>query len=282
MASNKLIFEGNNTKSFALWLKKFAIIASDLLLEINVNDEEFIAKTFVEDRSTVKRSVISFSDAGLKYTGSAVSKTIKCGLMDVTKLMSALNLVNNSDFKLTLVFSEILNANDTKDLVCTNLVINNKTVKFNIDCISLKTFTFLSDEKFRSAIMDEDELEDVECEFQITNAELTTIKKLCNFDKDMKFVTFVKKNNSIYASEKSFDYKLESGVNNSRSEDNFDLKLFKLQLSKVEDDDYMITMKSYRIIFNSLTSDTTIVLATIEGGDDITYYEDNEIIDIPF
>ena len=39
--------------------------------------------------------------------------------MDVTKLMSILNLVNNTDFKITLIFTEILSSNNDKELVCT-------------------------------------------------------------------------------------------------------------------------------------------------------------------
>lgn len=281
MTSKKIIFDSNNSKDFALWLKKFAIIASDLLLEIDIENKCFIAKTFVEDRSTVKRSSLSFENANLHYKGDNINKIIKCGLMDVTKLMSILNLVNNTDFKITLIFTEILSSNNDKELVCTNIVINNKTVKFNIDCMSIRTFTYLSDDKFRSVIMDEDEMEDIVCSFNITTNEMTEIKKLCSFNKDMQFISFSKKNNNIYVTEKSFDYKLET-ILNKNTNDNADIKLFKLQLSKVEDDNYKVTMKNYRIIFESLSGDTIVVLAIIEGGEDITYYEDNNLEDIPF
>lgn len=281
MTSKKIIFDSNNSKDFALWLKKFAIIASDLLLEIDIENKCFIAKTFVEDRSTVKRSSLSFENANLHYKGDNINKIIKCGLMDVTKLMSILNLVNNTDFKITLIFTEILSSNNDKELVCTNIVINNKTVKFNIDCMSIRTFTYLSDDKFRSVIMDEDEMEDIVCSFNITTNEMTEIKKLCSFNKDMQFISFSKKNNNIYVTEKSFDYKLET-ILNKNTDDNADIKLFKLQLSKVEDDNYKVTMKNYRIIFESLSGDTIVVLAIIEGGEDITYYEDNNLEDIPF
>lgn len=281
MTSKKIIFDSNNSKDFALWLKKFAIIASDLLLEIDIKNKCFIAKTFVEDRSTVKRSSLSFENANLHYKGDNINKIIKCGLMDVTKLMSILNLVNNTDFKITLIFTEILSSNNDKELVCTNIVINNKTVKFNIDCMSIRTFTYLSDDKFRSVIMDEDEMEDIVCSFNITTNEMTEIKKLCSFNKDMQFISFSKKNNNIYVTEKSFDYKLET-ILNKNTDDNADIKLFKLQLSKVEDDNYKVTMKNYRIIFESLSGDTIVVLAIIEGGEDITYYEDNNLEDIPF
>ena len=281
MTSKKIIFDSNNSKDFALWLKKFAIIASDLLLEIDIENKCFIAKTFVEDRSTVKRSSLSFENANLHYKGDNINKIIKCGLMDVTKLMSILNLVNNTEFKITLIFTEILSSNNDKELVCTNIVINNKTVKFNIDCMSIRTFTYLSDDKFRSVIMDEDEMEDIVCSFNITTNEMTEIKKLCSFNKDMQFISFSKKNNNIYVTEKSFDYKLET-ILNKNTDDNADIKLFKLQLSKVEDDNYKVTMKNYRIIFESLSGDTIVVLAIIEGGEDITYYEDNNLEDIPF
>lgn len=53
-----------STGGFVTWLKGFKDINSSLLVEINLDSNEFIAKSFPQDKSVVKYAKISFEDAG--------------------------------------------------------------------------------------------------------------------------------------------------------------------------------------------------------------------------
>lgn len=84
-----------STAGFVTWLKGFKDIHPSLLLEVDINEEAFIAKTFTDEKSIVKYSKISFEDAGYELSAivdndgnpvdwhsvaSTSSNRIKCGL----------------------------------------------------------------------------------------------------------------------------------------------------------------------------------------------------------
>lgn len=56
-----------STNGFVTWLKGFKDINSSLLVEINLDSNEFIAKSFPQDKSVVKYAKISFEDAGFEF-----------------------------------------------------------------------------------------------------------------------------------------------------------------------------------------------------------------------
>jgi len=57
-----------STNGFVTWLKGFKDINSSLLVEIDLNSNEFIAKSFPQDKSVVKYAKISFDDAGYEFS----------------------------------------------------------------------------------------------------------------------------------------------------------------------------------------------------------------------
>lgn len=57
-----------STNGFVTWLKGFKDINSSLLVEIDLNSNEFIAKSFPQDKSVVKYAKISFEDAGYEFS----------------------------------------------------------------------------------------------------------------------------------------------------------------------------------------------------------------------
>ena len=61
----QLVFKntGSNTK-FVNWLKGFKDIVNVLLIEVDIPEQKFVAKSFPESRSIVKYDELSFADAG--------------------------------------------------------------------------------------------------------------------------------------------------------------------------------------------------------------------------
>lgn len=57
-----------STNGFVTWLKGFKDINGSLLVEIDLDSNEFIAKSFPQDKSVVKYAKISFEDAGYEFT----------------------------------------------------------------------------------------------------------------------------------------------------------------------------------------------------------------------
>jgi hypothetical protein len=55
-----LEFNAKNIRPFTSWLKRFSLIDTSLLLEIDPTTQEFLAKTYNSQRSVVKFSRISF------------------------------------------------------------------------------------------------------------------------------------------------------------------------------------------------------------------------------
>jgi hypothetical protein len=57
-----------STNGFVTWLKGFKDINGSLLVEIDLESNEFIAKSFPQDKSVVKYAKISFEDAGFELS----------------------------------------------------------------------------------------------------------------------------------------------------------------------------------------------------------------------
>lgn len=56
-----------STTGFVTWLKGFKDINASLLIEVDLETNEFIAKSFPQDKSVVKYAKISFEDAGYEF-----------------------------------------------------------------------------------------------------------------------------------------------------------------------------------------------------------------------
>lgn len=57
-----------STNGFVTWLKGFKDINGSLLVEIDLESKEFIAKSFPQDKSVVKYAKLPFEDAGYEYS----------------------------------------------------------------------------------------------------------------------------------------------------------------------------------------------------------------------
>lgn len=109
-----------STAAFVKWLKGFKDINNSLLIEVNLDSESFISKSFTDKKSIVKYSSISFADAGYEFFGvydgdnkldweAIVDKEtdgrIKFGLFELlNKVIDVVNMYAETDHSLDIEF----------------------------------------------------------------------------------------------------------------------------------------------------------------------------------
>src|SRR5271157_2400607 len=109
MSQKKLEFSTVNARVFTLWLKKFESFDNSLLLEIDVNNKLFIAKSYDVDKSAVKQAIIDFDDAGLELAelNEKITSRIKVGLLNIPKLIKTFEHFNDNEFEFIINYDEI-------------------------------------------------------------------------------------------------------------------------------------------------------------------------------
>lgn len=110
-----------STSAFVKWLKGFKDINSSLLIEVDLESERFVAKSFPTDKSIVKYSSISFVDTGYEFFGvydstgskvdwneikdSSADARIKIGIFDILgKVIDVVNMFAETDHTLSIDF----------------------------------------------------------------------------------------------------------------------------------------------------------------------------------
>lgn len=181
----QLVFKntGSNTK-FVNWLKGFKDIVNVLLIEIDIPEQKFIAKSFPESRSIVKYDELSFADAGyeiealtdndgkslltVKKTLVAAYKNkmtgddrIKAGLYNILNKFIEVESMYASgvEHTLTLEFDMSNNvkyarANDTiEQWQGEKIILQSKSLAMTVKCSTLtEFFVFLKDDIFNNNI----------------------------------------------------------------------------------------------------------------------------------
>lgn len=179
---------GSNTK-FVNWLKGFKDIVNILLLEIDVPQQKFIAKSFPESRSIVKYDELSFVDAGYeilsltdnedkslltaKKTLVAAYKDnmtgddrIKVGLYNILNKFIEVETMYASNIEHTLTVNFDISNNvkyARSEEICAQwqtekVVLRSKSLAMTVKCSTLtEFFVFLKDDKFTNniAILDD-------------------------------------------------------------------------------------------------------------------------------
>lgn len=110
-----------STSGFVKWLKGFKDINASLLVEVDLESERFVAKSFPTDKSIVKYSSISFADSGYEFfgvydsTGNKVEldattdqvsdARVKIGIFDILgKVIDVVNMFAETDHELNIDF----------------------------------------------------------------------------------------------------------------------------------------------------------------------------------
>jgi hypothetical protein len=254
----QLEFTSKNVKPFTNWLKRFASIDTTLLLEIDENEQKFLAKAYNEERSVVKYSEISFVDAGFITKKNKESKRIKVGIYNISRLMKIIDMFVNSEFIYVFNYDEVLTG-ETKDFAAVTMKITNKELKMSVDCTSLNIFKYISDDLFRNTIGAIDEV----LSFTLSKELMTQINTLCVLDNDDKYMSFLSQENNVYVKGKSFQRLILEGAVNEKIED-AKLDISKEQFEKLDDENYSISMGEDRMVFTSQETNTVTVISMVE------------------
>lgn len=164
-----------STAAFVKWLKGFKDINNSLLIEVNLDSESFISKSFTDKKSIVKYSSISFADAGYEFFGvydgdtkldwetTADAETdgrIKFGLFELlNKVIDVVNMYAETDHSLNIEFDLANNVfykgmkTAEKAYQGTSMHFNSLSLTMNIKGAPLSdTFIKLDDDTFLNRV----------------------------------------------------------------------------------------------------------------------------------
>ena len=250
-------FKGNNVKDFISWLKRFSSIENSLLLEIDEKRECFIAKSYNEQKSIVKYSKISFSDAGFVLSKKSNSDNIiKIGIYSIPKIIKSLDHFQNGEFFISFHYDEIYDGKE-KDIAGLSISIKNPSLTVKIDCSSLRVFKYISDDLFKTKIIKTE----VISSFDLSSDIINKIGSLCDLDKDYDFLEFVIKDGNIIIQGKSFEMKVGKTTGDSF------ISIFKNEFNKIDIENYSVQFGIDKLIFSSKDSDTIMVVSTVKRDD---------------
>ena len=139
----KLTLNGS-VDPFVNYLKNFAKIRPSLLIEIDTKLKAFVAKTFSEDRASIRFSAISFDACNVTITSHENEKElgdnrIKTGiLIQLPKLIkiverfgSDLDDKGNSNFDIDVDYDILKNSDNSSDFVALSMLLISLIVYFH-------------------------------------------------------------------------------------------------------------------------------------------------------
>jgi len=248
-----LSLTGKNVKSFSGWLKKFSSIEKSLLIEIDIINQCFKAKSYNEEKSVVKYSQISFNEAGFLPT-KAEQIIIRMGIYDVVRVMKSLDHFSSGEFDFNIQYDEVLDGNNEKNLAATSILLKNSSLKMKIVPSSLKVFNFISDDLFRNTIAHTDPL----TIFDLSTATIDRINSLCDLDREYKFLEFLVKDKKVFVKGQAFELDIADNGDEKAL-----ISVYKEQFSKIDGEFYSVQFGEDKLVFESKDTETTTVLSMV-------------------
>lgn len=151
---------------FINYLKSYLRIRESLLLEIDTSLRAFVAKTFTEDKSSIRFSSITFDDANVSIVSDdgeseRNGSRIKVGILIqlkkfiqiVERLGSDVNEKGESNFNIEIDYEMLQNQNDKSiDFITTSISFNSDILKMRMDGFRVSELTYLSDDTFKNVV----------------------------------------------------------------------------------------------------------------------------------
>ena len=255
MATKSIEFTVNNSSTFTSYLKKFISIDKSTLLEIDLDKSKFISKSSNEERSVVKYSSLSFSEANFDLKTKSKIR-IKIGIYNISRLIKIIDQFIG-EFQFIVKYDEVINNNQT-EYAGTSIILSNTGLKFANECTSLSIFKYISDELYETKIHKIDNL----VSFEFNKETIEKIRTFCDLDKEYKLIEFINKNGNLYVKGKSFEYLILSS-----SDNNIRIPFYKDQFDKLDSENYNLIIGSDRVLFTSLDTSTEITISKVEAND---------------
>lgn len=287
-----------SVEPFVNYLKGFARIRTSLLLEIDVKQRMFVAKTFSENRSSIKFSAISFDACNINVVSNddeeLGDKRIKLAIL--TQLPRFISMVSRfgedsndkdkCDFNIVVEYVCMPTAGIEEDFVAQSVLFKSEKFDMEFSGFRVSEFRYMSDEKFYKFIFNvEDPIK-----FEMSASDVASIIKTSEItktdDKKDTLVFYVKDKDVKVKNGLAGGGKPSIGAFNQKiaqleEAPNYDIevvtyrKMFLDMMSKC-DDDYNVVIgrrqkksgDGYvvdRIMFDSKTNDMKVVISIVNN-----------------
>ena len=264
---------------FINYLKSYLRIRESLLLEIDTNLRAFVAKTFTEDKSSIRFSSISFNDANV----SIVSDTgederngsrIKVGILIqlkkfiqiVERLGSDVNEKGESNFNIEIDYEPFQNTNDKSvDFVTTSISFNSEILKMRMDGFRISELTYLSDDTFKNYVFNATDAVSIE----ISSSTINSIIKTSDIVK-----IDVRKDALVFYNEDKILYVKDRGVG-SDNKYNFVYKIGELDTEPLYPINVPVTRDRFMKMLDKSDENFKIIIGknTIDGSVDRVLFD---------
>ena len=253
-----LEFKAKNVRPFTSWLKRFASVDNSLLLEIDTDTQQFLAKTYNAEKSVVKFSKISFKESGLELEGKTnikelSNKRIRVGLYHLPRLIKSIDHFLSSEFSFGFKYEDVIGENE--GLAGTDIQLKNPILKMNIKCTSLHIFKYITDNVFLTKIAKLIPL----VNFELPNLQIEKINSLCGLDNEYRFIDFKTKSTNLTVKGKTFELIISESAKTESA-----ISIYKLQFDKLDIENYSVEMSNEKLVFKSKDSDTITVISMVE------------------
>lgn len=278
---------------FISYLKSYLRIRESLLLEIDTNVRAFVAKTFTEDKSSIRFSSIMFDDANVSIVSDngeneRKGSRIKVGiLIQLKKFIQVVERFaadadenGNSNFTIDINYDPLMNQKDgTTDFVATSIAFKSDILKMRMDGFRISEFSYLSDETFRDVVFNVKDPVTIEISAATINNIIKT-SDIVKIDVRKDAIVFYVDGKTLYVKDRGIsnnepnfvykigeldvepDYKIEVPVTRDRflkmldkADENFKIIIGKTAVGGSDGVD--------RVLFDSVKSTTKIVIAAM-------------------
>ena len=165
----EIIFESNgSTAEFKSWLQAYNAINESLLLEIDLKEQQFVAKTHTPEKTIVKFGKLSFEDASLavkKIVGkelkeysldewnAEVSNRIKIGIRGkLPMFIKVVEMFSTTDNHKIVVRFDVVEHNGATELLAQKVEFKSDSLNMVLNTDNLDEFKYISDEVFANHI----------------------------------------------------------------------------------------------------------------------------------
>lgn len=290
----KLNLNGS-AEPFISYLKNYLRIRESLLLEIDTKTRAFVAKTYTEDKSSVRFSSIMFDDANVKIVSDDGEETrgesrIKVGILIqlkkfiqiIERLGSDVDKEGNANFDIEIEYDQLVNQKDNSiDFIATSIAFKSDILTMRMDGFRPSEFTYLQDDKFLGVVFNVKDPITLEMSADVINSIIKT-SDIVKIDVRKDALVFYVEGKTLYVKDRgngtekkpNFVYKLgeleaepEYAVSIPITRDRF-MKM----LDKTDENFKIIIGKSVngdgesvdRVLFDSLKTSTKIVIAAMK------------------
>ena len=264
---------------FINYLKSYLRIRESLLLEIDTNLRAFVAKTFTEDKSSIRFSSISFDDANVSIVSDngedeRNGSRIKVGILIqlkkfiqiVERLGSDVNEKGESNFNIEIDYEPFQNTNDKSvDFVTTSISFNSEILKMRMDGFRISELTYLSDDKFKSVVFNATDVVSIE----ISSSTINSIIKTSDIVK-----IDVRKDALVFYNEDKILYVKDRGVGSDKKS-NFVYKIGELDTEPLYPINIPLTRDRFLKMLDKSDENFKIIIGknTIDGSVDRVLFD---------